>query len=277
MVNFGVRGHDVTGVQTPEELGCALEAYGVHNVQLALAKSFPTLPSGAREINPGMGAQVRRALAAHGVEVAVLGCYFNMIHPDPAERAAGIAKFEAYLQNARYFGAPIVASETGSVDVTFAYTEENFTPAAFEVAAQVIRGLCRVAERFGAIVGIEPGVNHPIHDAKTFGELVEYVDSPALGLVLDPTALMPPGGAGDAVAIAREMLERFGERVCACHLVDYSVQEGKLVRCGIGAGVLPARELVKLFCSARPAGYVITEFTEDEGIRRVVEELGDVA
>lgn len=115
-------------------------------------------------------------------------------------------------------------------------------------------------------MGIEPGVNHPIHDAQTFGELVEYVDSPSLGLVLDPTALMPPTGEADPVAIAREMLERFDDRVCACHLVDYQVQEGRLVRCGIGEGVLPVGDLLRVFNTARPWGFVITEFTEDDAI-----------
>lgn len=146
------------------------------------------------------------------------------------------------------------------------YTEDNFAPEAFEEAAAVIKRLCRTAERYGAIVGIEPGVNHPIHDAQTFGELVEYVDSPSLGLVLDPTALMPPTGEADPVAIAREMLERFGDRVCACHLVDYQVQEGRLVRCGIGEGVLPVGDLLRVFNTACPWGFVITEFTEDDAI-----------
>lgn len=272
-LTFGVRGHDVTGARSPEELGSALEGFGVHAVQLAPAKSFPAVGSGAAEINPGFGSHVRRALGAHGVDVAVLGCYFNMIHPDLAEREAGIEKFEAYLSCARSFGCGIVASETGSVDVSFSYTEDNFTLAAFEDAARVIRRLCRVAERYGVTVGIEPGVNHPIHDAETFGWLVEYVDSPALGLVLDPTALVTPELAPRQLDIAREMVERFRRRICACHLVDYRIENGALVRCPAGEGVLPIEELAALFADARPWGFVISEFTEDEGIARLAARL----
>ncbi|MEA9998250.1 hypothetical protein QN367_03980 [Cryobacterium sp. RTS3] len=104
-INFGARGHDVTWASTPEELARGLADYGVHNVQLALGRSFPEL-SGADALNPGMGAYFRRTLAAHGVDIAVLGCYDNIIHPDAARRESILRKFESYLRNARHFGAP---------------------------------------------------------------------------------------------------------------------------------------------------------------------------
>ncbi|MDY4041449.1 MAG: sugar phosphate isomerase/epimerase family protein [Collinsella sp.] len=270
MLNIGVRGHDVTGAATPEALGRALEGYGVHAVQLALARSFPSMASDAQHLSPGMGGFVRRTLAEHGVEVAVLGCYFNMIHPDPVVRERGIERFCAHIAQARSFGTSIVASESGSVDVEFGYTEENFTAEAFEASAAVIKRLCREAERYGVTVGIEAGVNHPIHDARTFAELIQYVDSPSLGLVLDPTALIRPQTAGRQVAIAHEMLERFSSRACACHLVDFRITEGRIERCNLGEGVLPVQDLVQEFECARPCGYVICEFTTDDHIASAV-------
>lgn len=269
-MEFGCRAHDLTSARAPEELGRACEEQGVRYVQLALAKSFPDMPSGAADVSPGMGAYVRRALAAHGVEVAVLGCYFNMIDADSSVRAAGIEKFEAYLTNARHFGAPIVASETGSVDPGFHYTEENFTDEAFEKAASVIARLVEVGERVGTIVGIEPGVNHPIHDVETCARLLECLDSPYLGFILDPTALVTPDLAPRQLEVTRAMLERFAPRIVATHLVDWRVENGELVRVNLGEGEMDVRAVLGAVTAAKPHGYVITEFTEDEAIGRFV-------
>lgn len=273
MVQFGARGHDISGAHTPDELGAGLAAQGLSCVQLSLARSFPEFATPER-LSPGLGAGVRRALAAHGIEVAVMGCYFNVIHPDPELREAGIRTFEAYLAHARFFGAPIVATETGSVDPTFVYTENNFTPQAFEEAAAVIKRLCRTAERYGAIVGIEPGVNHPIHDVATTADLIAYVDSPSLGIVLDPTALVTPELAPRQLDIVRDALDAFGERVVATHLVDYRIEGGRIERCDIGAGQLDVDGVLGFVAPARPGGYVITEFTEDDAIGRAVRTYG---
>lgn len=270
-MQFGVRGHDVTSARTPEELGRALEELGVPSVQLALAKSFPDLPSGAADVTDQMGERIRAVLAAHGVHVAVLGCYFNMIDPDRAAREAGFETFAAYLAHARAFGAPVVASETGSVDPTFAYTEDNFTPEAFDAAAQMVARLCAVAERYDVTVGVEPGVNHPIHDIDTIARLIERVPSPQLGIILDPTALVTPEIAPQQVELARAVIDQFGARICACHLVDYRLVDGCIERCNVGEGQAPVEELVQLFHERLPHVCVISEFTEDAAIARVVD------
>lgn len=270
-MEFGCRAHDLTRAHTPDELGRACEEQGVRYVQLALAKSFPRMASGAGEISPGMGAHVRRALAAHGVEVAVIGCYFNMIDADLGAREQGIRKFEAYLSCARSFGCGIVASETGSVDPAFRYTEENFTDEAFGEAAGVIGRLVAHAERVGAVVGIEPGVNHPFHDVETCARLVEAVGgSPALGFILDPTALITAELAPAQLDVTRAMLAAFPERIVATHLVDFRVEDGAIARCDLGEGQLDVDAVLGAVEAAKPCGYVLTEFTEDDAIGRFI-------
>lgn len=277
MLTFGCRAHDIAGADvaagaaglTPWELGAALAAQGVSCTQLALGRTFPQW-SGTERLNPGLGSQVRRALAAHGVEVAVMGCYFNIIGADPAAREAGIEKFEAYLENARYFGSSIVATETGSVDPSFSYTEDNFTDEAFEEAASVIERLVRAGERAGTVVGIEPGVNHPIHDVATCKRLVERIDSPYLGFILDPTALITADLAALQMDIAHDMLSCLGSRVIAAHVVDYRVESGRIERCDLGEGQLDVGSFLGQVEAVRPGGFAITEFTSGDAIGRFV-------
>lgn len=263
MVNYGSRAHDVVvGPCTPEELGVACERLGTHYVQLAPGKSFP-FNTGAEAINPGMGSYVRDVLASHGVHVAVLGCYFNMIHPDLAEREKGIHKFEAYLQNARFFGAPIVASETGCVNAKIAYTPQNFTDEAFEEAVGVIRRLVSCGECVGTIVGIEPGINHPIYSPERTAQLLDRIDSPYLGIVLDPTAYINASNASRQLELTQRAMDLFGDRVVAMHLKDWAVTpEGRFEYCNIGEGRMDIPDVLHAVLDRRPLLTVITEATQ---------------
>lgn len=277
MISLGARGHDVVpGPTTPEELGAAAEQKGIRNIQLALGISFPQWSS-ADQINLGLGSQIRRTLARHGVEIAIMGCYYNMIHPDHAEREAGTKRFEAYLRCAHSFGCGIVASETGSVDPSFAYTERNFTDDAFTQAEQTIERLVRCAEHMGAIVAIEPGVNHPIHDVETSMRLARLIDSDNLGFILDPTALITPELAPRQMDIVRDMLDALGSRIVATHLVDYRIDGGKIVRCNLGEGQLDAEGIISAVSDRCPYSYVITEFTTGDALGRAVREYGATA
>lgn len=272
MVSLGARGHDVVlGATTPEELGAAAEQKGIRNIQLALGISFPQW-SGADQINPGLGSQIRRTLAGHGVEIAIMGCYYNMIHPDHAEREAGTRRFEASLRCARSFGCGIVASETGSVDPSFAYTERNFTDDAFTQAEQTIERLVHRAEHVGVTVAIEPGVNHPIHDVETSVRLARLINSDNLGFILDPTALITPELAPRQMDIVHDMLDTLGPRIVATHLVDYRIVDGKVVRCNLGEGQLDAHGIVSEVSSRRPYSYVITEFTTGDVLGRAIKK-----
>ncbi|MBJ1630281.1 sugar phosphate isomerase/epimerase, partial [Enterococcus faecium] len=153
MLNITIRGHDLSEVQTIEDLAEKTKEQGIHTLQLALGLSFPEIPSGANEINSGMGNYVKRVLEKQEVTVGILSCYINMIHPDLTIRQELLTKFEQYLRYASSFGASMVASETGCVLPEIQYTEENFTDEAFAEAVSVIRRLVKAGEKYQMMVG----------------------------------------------------------------------------------------------------------------------------
>ncbi|MGC3147865.1 sugar phosphate isomerase/epimerase, partial [Enterococcus faecalis] len=71
--------------------------------------------------------------------------------------------FVKYIRYASMFGAKIVATVTGSIYETIYYTEDIYTEEAYEEVLFSVRRFCREADKYGIIVGIEPGINHPIH------------------------------------------------------------------------------------------------------------------
>lgn len=275
-INFGARGHDVTWARTPDDLAAGLAGYGVHNVQLALGRSFPAL-SAAEQLNPGMGTTFCSVMAEHGVRIAVLGCYGNIIHPDLERREAVLHTFETYLANARHFGAPIVATESGSIRLDgFALTEKNFTDEAYESARTVVRRLADYGERTGTIVGIEPGINHPIHNLDRTRQLLDDVASPFLGIVFDATALLDPREPVDLATLTTDAFAGFGEHIVAVHVDDYRLEDGVVVRCDIGDGILPVPEILQTVTAHKPHLAVIMEETKDEAIARAVRRYGDL-
>ncbi|NMN01000.1 AP endonuclease [Bifidobacterium sp. DSM 109958] len=288
-INFGARGHDITTATDFDSLAAGLAAQGARCTQLALGKSFPHMPSGAAAINPGMGEYCRAALAARGVSVAVLGCYVNPMDRSGAEREAAVARFESYLRHARYFGAPVVGTHPGRLGAG-----EADSPESWRSFADLMRRLADVGERFGAIVGLEPCPHHALHDLESVERLLDAVDSPFLGVILDPAGHAVGDAAGDGaddpadpaereVAVTREAFRRFGERIVAFHLKDFTVVPGttgatvtaaEIAPCQIGDGVAPVARLLEIVDRARPYLPVIIEGTRNDRIGATIRRYG---
>lgn len=269
MFNLAVRGHDLTKVCDPQDLACQIAEKGIKNVQFALNASFPEL-SAAAQINPGMGTFFKNEFGQQNVQVALLSCYSNLIHPDPHEREKILQKFERYLFHARYFGASMVASETGSVIPTLGYSEENFTDEVFDELVTVVQRLVKSGERYQTMVGIEAGLNHPLFSNDRIQELIASVPSDFLGIVYDPTNLITPETASKQVEIVAEAFEKFGERIVCLHLKDYVIEEDRIVSVPLGEGIIPYQAILQIVDQYKPYCYVVLEGTKDEGIKRAV-------
>ncbi|EOI6517626.1 sugar phosphate isomerase/epimerase family protein [Enterococcus faecium] len=267
MLNITIRGHDLSQVQTIEDLAEKTKEQGIHTLQLALGLSFPEISSGANEINSGMGNYVKRVLEKQEVSVGILSCYINMIHPDLTIREELLTKFEQYLHYASSFGASMVASETGCVLPEIQYTEENFTDEAFAEAVSVIRRLVKAGEKYQMMVGIEPGLNHPVYSLARVEQLIQAVDSDYLGIILDPTNLITSTNYQEQVQLVEEAFERFGEKICAVHLKDFRVEQEKIVPVNLGDGVIEYTKIKEIIKKNRPYLYVVLEETKNDGIR----------
>lgn len=267
MLNITIRGHDLSQVQTIEDLAEKTKEQGIHTLQLALGLSFPEMSSGANEINSGMGNYVKRVLEKQEVSVGILSCYINMIHPDLTIREELLTKFEQYLHYASSFGASMVASETGCVLPEIQYTEENFTDEAFAEAVSVIRRLVKAGEKYQMMVGIEPGLNHPVYSLARVEQLIQAVDSDYLGIILDPTNLITSTNYQEQVQLVEEAFERFGEKICAFHLKDFRVEQEKIVPVNLGDGVIEYTKIKEIIKKNRPYLYVVLEETKNDGIR----------
>ena len=273
MLNITIRGHDLSGIASVKELAAQTKKQGVHNLQLALGMSFPDMPSGAANLNPGMGASIKRELAIADVQVGILSCYINMIHPDPEVREQLLQKFESYVRHARYFGAAMVASETGCVLPEIQYTEDNFTDEAFTDMVGVIRRLVKAGEEAGMLVGIEPGLNHPLRSLERVEQLLAAVQSDYLGIILDPTNLITSEDYQGQVALVERAFESFGHKIVAVHLKDFKIEEDRVIPVNLGEGLIDYAAIAGIITKYKTLSYVVLEETKDDHIGQALQLL----
>lgn len=271
MLNLAIRGHDLSNVTTVEALAEKTQAQNIQTLQLALGLSFPDWPSDAENLNPGLGQSVKGILLKRDIQVGILSCYINMIHPDKPLREAALTKFESYVRHARYFGATMVATETGNVLPEICYTKKNFTDEAFEEMVLVIQRLVKVGEQHQMLIGIEPGLNHPLYSLKRVEQLLQRIDSDYLGIILDPTNLITSDTYHRQVNLVEQAFERFGEKIVAFHLKDYHIQNNKIIPVNLGTGMIDYPAICRLIAKKKPGMFVVLEETKDQAIQEAVQ------
>ena len=79
---IGTRGHDIGGMMAPEELAKAMAEQGFDAVQLVAYRSIKGVSEESGYLTPGLAHKIGHAFDKRGIHVALIGSYFNLLHPD---------------------------------------------------------------------------------------------------------------------------------------------------------------------------------------------------
>lgn len=259
-LHLGVRAHDFTQVPL-HELIEKIKSYHFAHIQFALKKSFPDSAPNLTAISPGTASYYGNAFRQAGIQIAVLGCYVNIVDSDPQKRAQALAAFSTHLRLARDFGANLVGTETGSVGVGF--TTDNFTEEAFQEVITSVKAMVTEAEHFGVTVGIEAGLHHPLYTASLTRRLLDEIPSNNLQIILDCANLMSPTNYLHQEAIITEALKLLGDRIAIIHLKDFIVQDGAIKIVPVGQGWLEFEPILRYMKYERPHIQGILESTPE--------------
>ncbi|MBC6350166.1 sugar phosphate isomerase/epimerase family protein [Lactobacillus melliventris] len=267
---IGIRAHDLPIFDDLDELAKELKSYGFDNVQFSPKFSLKENTNDGQKMSYGLAHYAEERLKQRNIKTAILGCYVNIIHPDLQERDNAIKLFQNYLSFAKAMACPLVATETGSIDNIFKPHSENWTDTVFELTVSQIKKLTNTAEKLGMLVGIEPGINHPIYDVSTTKELLDKIASPNLKIIFDPTNLVLKPTDSEA-AILKNGIEAFGNEIYAFHIKDFAFNKnGEKVIVPFGDGLAPMKEMAKIIKSFRPCSYVLMEETPQAHFDRSV-------
>ncbi|MEH7386252.1 sugar phosphate isomerase/epimerase [Bacillus sp. JJ1521] len=262
MINLGIRAHDVKA-SSLDELLKIIANKGLSSVQLALAKSFPEINTSLGSLSPGFGKYIGKAFQQNNIDIAVLGCYINMIHPDPYERQKALDRFKEHIRFARDFGCSVIGTETGNVNAKMGFTVDNFQEKPFLDVVESVKELVHEAEKFGVIVGIEAGVNHPVYSPILLKRLLDEVNSNNLQIIFDPVNLLTAENYNDQDEIIKEAIELFGDRIIIVHCKDFVIEEGKLKFAPPGKGLLNYDLVMELIKPKKPYIQFLLESTTE--------------
>ena len=269
-LNLGIRAHDLGQLEV-QELCEKVKSYKFSNIQFAIKKSFPELVPSFQSLSPGIASFFGDYFARNGIKISTLGCYVNISSRDTSVRKEAIENFKIHLQLTRDFQASIVGTETGSVGN--GYTSENFTEEAYQIARSSVIEMVEYAEQFGATVGIEAGLNHPLYSAKLARRLVEEVQSPHLKIILDVANLINLENASKCKEITMEAIDLLHDHIAMIHLKDLTIHNGKLEIVPVGKGILNFEPILSYLKHDRPLLHATLEETQGEAIKPAIDYI----
>jgi len=219
----------------PMSVLAAAAAAGFSTTQYNLACSG--LPSMPDAVPAGAAAAVADAARTAGVGLCALSGTYNMIHPDPAERARGLARFARVAEAARGMGTQLVTLCTGTRDAHDQWKghPDNASPEAWSDLIEAMGGALEIAERFDLQLGVEPELANVIDSAVKARRLIDELASPRVRIVLDPANLFERESPGEQRRIVGAAVDLLADRIVMGHAKDRAA-DGSFV--AAGAGVL---------------------------------------
>ena len=228
---------------------------------------------GGRSDLPGLTPEKLREIAAvyksEGISIHSMGVYTTLIHPDPSERKANLAYFEAMFKAGAQIGVRKFVSEAGHYQppgpapgVAFDLQDEVWT-----MTVATVKELARIAEAHDAVVMLEPIYRSIFASAKRTRVFIEEVGSPRIRVNLDPANLLE---ANDL----EEMFDQLGRWIDCIHAKDRKLH----VSLGVpaGQGDLDYPKFVTLAAKRTPGVPLIVEYVGSKNYRQALAHLREV-
>ena len=260
-----IRAHDV-GVKGEKEVALAVRNANLDGVQLVAYKCTTDIKYEKSAITPSRATEIGRAFTHEGLEIPLIGAYFNPVHPNGEKIERGIAVFKDYLDVAKDIGCDTVGSETGSYNGDpWIYHPMNHSEEALDRVVKTFSLLAEHASERGVNIGMEGAFGHVCHTPERLLEAVNRIGKDNIRIIFDLYNYLDISNVDEAYYILDRGLSLFGDRILLFHIKDFIVCEGKLVQCGVGKGDLDYdRILGKIYAHNKNAILVLEGTTGDD-------------
>ena len=231
-MRLGIFAKTFAGADPATVMGAA-RAAGFDAVQYNMACSgLAAMPD---ELTGAQVAAVADASRAAGVAVAAVSGTYNMIHPDPAVRAAGLRRLAVLIDHAAGMGTGMVTLCTGTRDAEdqWRHHPDNATPEAWRDLMEEMGKACALAEARGVRLGVEPELANVVDGARSARRLIDELGSPAVAIVLDPANLFEVADGAERARLVEEAVDLLGDRIAMAHAKDRHA-DGRFATAGKG-------------------------------------------
>jgi len=257
-----------TNAQLAEELA----GQGIDTVQLFLTQTDSNYwrYNGRNDLS-GLTAERCREIAdtyrSAGLSIHSIGVYTNLIHPDPAEREANLAYFEAMMRVGASMGVRAFVTEAGHYyhpDEPAPRVEHHFQEEVWKAMLATGKQLAALAERYDATVMFEPYFRHFFASAKRTRVYIEEMGSPRLRVLLDPANLLELNDL-------EEMFDQLAPYVDCLHAKDRKLHVERGVPAG--QGDLDYVKFVTLAARRTPKAPLVLEYVGPDDYRQALAHL----
>ena len=166
--------------------------------------------------------RIRRAAADRQITIASVRGTFNMSHPDPEERRAGLRRLKVLAEACPGLSTSKIHICTGTRnrDNMWRPHPDNGLPASWRDMAACVREATDIARQAGVVLAFEPEVNNVVDSAKKARRLLDEIGSPFLKVTIDAANLFHAGELPRMKEILDEAFALVGKDVVLAHAKD---------------------------------------------------------
>ena len=266
MLQIGIRLHDVNSgladeLQTPEARAAKAREEGFCCVHLAPQKVMKGLVYDPSAMTEGLGVYFKRVFGKYDLDIAVLGCYLNLAHPDEKKLREIKEKYYGNMRVASLCGASMVGTETGCPNAEYKLDRNTHTEAALNVFMHNLEDVVTAAEDYGVTMAIEPVWNHIVYNPDRALEVIRSLGSRNLRIIFDPVNLLCMENADDRENIFAEAMDKLGDHIAMVHIKDFIRRDGKLISVAAGTGEMDYTNILRYLKARKPYIQVSLENT----------------
>lgn len=243
----------------------AMVAHGLHASQVDLsATGLPDLP---QDIEPSVAHNIRRAFENRSVTMNAVAGHFNMVHPDPAVREAGLRSLRAIAGACAELGTSLITLCTGTREPSsmWRFHPDNSTPEAWRDLVASLETALEIADEHDVTLAFEPEVNNVVDSAERARRIMDELGSPRLKVVFDGANIFHKGELPHMERILTEAFDLLGDDIVLAHAKDLD-HDGDAGHLAAGTGLLDYDLYLKLLGESGYTGPLILHGLTEEQV-----------
>lgn len=231
------RTHDL-GVKGVSAAIDKLKTCNLSAIQLVAYKFIDEIKYMPGQLGEENTSAIGKALKDAGIDVSLIGAYFNPVHSDKEKVARCKAVFKEYLKYSHNLGCNVVGSETGSFnDDKWTYNPLNRTEEALNTVIDTFKELAAYAKSVGAYIGIEGAAGHVCYDVKTLKRAYDAINADNVKIIFDIYNYLDASNYLNYLEILDEGLKTFAGNILVFHIKDCVFEDGRLKQVAPGKGM----------------------------------------
>lgn len=240
-------------------LGAVLDAvagHGLHAVQFNM--SCAGLDEMPDEITPEQISTIHQAMAARQITMSAISGTFNMIHPNVAERQAGLRRLRTLAAACQGLGTAVITLCTGTRNLESMWRAhpDNGSEDAWRDLVVSMQEAVTIGEEFGVTMAFEPEVSNVIDSAPRARRLLDELRSPYLQVVMDGANIFHKGELPQMTAILTEAFDLLGGAIALAHAKDLT-EDGHAGNAAAGTGLLDYDHYIRLLHASGYTGALV--------------------